>query len=220
MDVRDWHHLEPLDVPEDAMLLPPSLLSETSGYGDESRRRDRMGQASTGPRSSLSFFILAGDPNERWFGEPDSQTLLGNDRLGSGGVPGNYPLPPPKGQLPFNTAGKGKGKGNKGNGGSDEEMEEPELEVKPQTEKGVDHQWGTDLPRKRAPSSGSLFQGPGGLPRRALRMGQDCRGTSSCRPWADRGGICQWRPRRRKQSTTKINWAGLWRLQDSWRREA
>ncbi len=117
------------------MLLPPSLLSETSGYGDESRRRDRMGQASTGPRSSLSFFILAGDPNERWFGEPDSQTLLGNDRLGSGGVPGNYPLPPPKGQLPFNTAGKGKGKGNKGNGGSDEEMEEPELEVKPQKDR-------------------------------------------------------------------------------------
>lgn len=52
-----------------------------------------MGQASTSARSGLSYFLLAGDPNERWFGEPDSEALLGNGRLGFGGVPGNYPLP-------------------------------------------------------------------------------------------------------------------------------
>ena len=133
MDVHDRSHLEPLDVFEDAMLLPPLLLPGASRGGDESRRRDGMGQAPTGPRSSLSYFILAGDPNERWFGEPDSQTLLGNDRLGTGGVPGNYPLPPPIAHVPgFDVSGeKGKGKDKRNKGQQDPEggNSEPERET-------------------------------------------------------------------------------------------
>ena len=127
MDFRDGNPLEPLDLPENALLLPQMLLSETSGDGDEGRRRDRTGQTSTSFRSGLSFF-LAGEPSEGWFGEPDSQTLLGNNRLGIGGVPGNYPLPAPKEQVPVSTLGKGKGKdkGKKSDKSSDDETKEDE----------------------------------------------------------------------------------------------
>ena len=75
------------------LLLPPLAASFTSGGGDQGGRWHGMGQASTSARSGLSYFLLAGDPNERWFSEPDSEALLGNSRLGFGGVPGNYPLP-------------------------------------------------------------------------------------------------------------------------------
>lgn len=93
MDLHDGGVPEPMGSQSLDLLLPPWGTTTQGGDDHQSRRRNGMGKASTNARSSLSQFLLAGDPNERWISEFDSEATLGNDRLGTGGVPGNYPLP-------------------------------------------------------------------------------------------------------------------------------